>query len=307
METATTFSLKSLLAGVNTRRVLEAMEQCGCSDVYGRLLEICLVEDELGQALPDEAVALLWARYGESKCDHIREELILMYSPLVSLIAHKVGAKLPSSVEAADLVSYGMFGLIDAIDKFNCEREVKFETYASTRIRGAILDQLRAFDWIPRSVRAKARAYDRAYLDLESKLHRVPTSDELATSMEISSKELRQIQWQLSSTNLVALDEVVGTGERLEMISAIESVQRATAVDPAQVFDQQEGREILGHVIDMLNEREKIVITLYYFKGLTLSEIGRALGVSESRVSQMHSTILGRLRTNLRSAEGADL
>lgn len=307
METTASFSLKSLLAGVNTRRAFDALEQCGCADLYERLLEMCLVEELSGQALPDNGVAQLWSRYAESKCIHIREELILMYSPLVSLIAHKVGAKLPASVESADLVSYGMFGLIDAIDKFNADREVKFETYASTRIRGAILDQLRAFDWIPRSVRAKARAYDRAYLDLEARLHRVPCSDEIAAAMEISTKELRQIQWQLSSANLVALDEVVGTGERLEMISAIESVQRATTVDPAQVYDQQESREILGNVIDMLNEREKIVITLYYFKGLTLAEIGRALGVSESRVSQMHSAILGRLRSNLRTAEGQHL
>jgi RNA polymerase sigma factor for flagellar operon FliA len=223
------------------------------------------------------------------------------------LIAHKVGSKLPSSVEAADLVSYGTFGLIDAIDKFDPSLDIKFETYASTRIRGAILDQLRAFDWIPRSVRAKARAYDRAYLEIEAEKHRVPTNEELASRLEISDKELRQIQWQLSSTNLVALDEVVGTGERLELISAIESVQRATTVDPALAFDQQEGREILGRIIDLLNEREKIVISLYYFKGSTLAEIGRALGVSESRVSQMHSSILVRLRTSLAVAEGRDV
>lgn len=251
----------------------------------------------------DQVLRAVWDEYRTEPCQHLRERLILAYAPLVTLIANKVGSRLPSSVESADLVSYGMFGLIDAIDKFQTDREVKFETYASTRIRGAILDELRAADWIPRSVRAKARAYDKAYVELESTLHRVPTNEELAQRLEISDKELRQIQWQLSSTNLVALDEVVGTGERLELISAIESVQRITAVDPAQAFDQKEGREILGSVIDKLNDREKIVVSLYYFKGCTLAEIGKALGVSESRVSQMHSSVLQRLRTQLVTAQ----
>ncbi len=307
METSPAFDLKSLLSGANSHRVLRALADCGCSDLYGRLIDMCSDQDIVGGHLPQGAVALMWERYAVSACVHLREELILLYAPLVSLIAHKVGSKLPSSVEVADLVSYGTFGLIDAIDKFDPSLDIKFETYASTRIRGAILDQLRAFDWIPRSVRAKARAYDRAYLEIEAEKHRVPTNEELASRLEISDKELRQIQWQLSSTNLVALDEVVGTGERLELISAIESVQRATTIDPALAFDQQEGREILGRIIDLLNEREKIVISLYYFKGSTLAEIGRALGVSESRVSQMHSSILVRLRTSLAVAEGRDV
>ncbi|WP_435299814.1 FliA/WhiG family RNA polymerase sigma factor [Timonella sp. A28] len=247
--------------------------------------------------------ALLWSAYAHDPCPKTREALILRYAPLVSLIANKVGMRLPSTVESADLVSYGMFGLIDAIDKFDSGRDIKFETYASTRIRGAILDELRAVDWIPRSVRSKARAYDRAYVDLESRLHRAPTNDELAGELGMNDKELRQVQWQLSSTNMVALDEVVGTGERLEMISAIESVQRITSVDPAHTFEEKESREILGQVVDQLNEREKIIVSLYYFKGMTLSQIGSLLGVTESRVSQMHSAVLVRMRKQILAAQ----
>lgn len=281
-----------------------AVAACGCA-AQAAARAVQYTEDTTFELAREQVLAGVWSAYHAAPCAHLREKLILAYAPLVTLIANKVGSRLPSSVESADLVSYGMFGLIDAIDKFQTDREVKFETYASTRIRGAILDELRAADWVPRSVRAKARAYDRAYLDLEATLHRVPTNHELAQKLEITDKELRQIQWQLSSTNLVALDEVVGTGERLELISAIESVQRITAVDPAQAFDQKEGQEILGSVIDKLNEREKIVVSLYYFKGCTLAEIGKALGVSESRVSQMHSAVLQRLRAQLLQAQGA--
>lgn len=304
MATATSLNLKSLMVGATTKRVLDSLSACGCSDFYGSAKELCGTEITTFKTIPAEIVCLLWESYRASGCDHLREELILLYAPLVTLIAHKVGAKLPNSVEAADLVSYGMFGLIDAIDKYNVDREVKFETYASTRIRGSILDQLRAVDWVPRSVRSKAKAYDRAYIELEATLFRAPTTAELAERMEITAKELHQIQWQLSAANLVALDEVVGTGERLELISAIESVQRATTVDPAAVLDQQVGRALLASAIDSLNDREKIVVSLYYFKGRTLSEIGQILGVSESRVSQMHSTILTRLRASLKSSDG---
>jgi len=261
------------------------------------------VLEESSPLAADGAVRALWLAYRTHRDLKVREELILHYAPLVSVIANKMALKLPSSVEAADLVSYGMFGLIDAIDKFDIEREIKFETYASTRIRGAIIDEMRAVDWVPRSVRTKARAYDVAYLELEAQLHRAPTNSELAAKLDMTAKELRQVQWQLSSTNMVALDEVVGTGERLEMISAIESVQRITVVDPAHSYDERESREILGRVIDQLNEREKIIVSLYYFKGMTLAEIGRSLGVTESRVSQMHSALLVRLRRQLLAAQ----
>ncbi|WP_313279944.1 FliA/WhiG family RNA polymerase sigma factor [Timonella senegalensis] len=255
--------------------------------------------DPVTAAVREEANRALWEGYYDDPTPQIREALILAYVPLVASIANKMALKFPNSVESSDLVSYGMFGLIDAIDKFDVSREIKFETYASTRIRGAIIDEMRAIDWVPRSVRSKARAYDSAYIELEASLHRAPTNPELATKLEITDKELRNIQWQLSSTNMVALDEIVGAGERLELISAIESVQRITAVDPAHAFEERESREILGRVIDQLNEREKIIVSLYYFKGMTLAEIGRTLGVTESRVSQMHSALIIRLRRQI--------
>ncbi|WP_084618178.1 FliA/WhiG family RNA polymerase sigma factor [Jonesia quinghaiensis] len=262
------------------------------------------VPDPAGHALEAlSEIQQLWLDYKATPTPSGRERLILHYAPLVSAIAGRVGMRLPNTVESADLVSYGMFGLIDAIDKFDPSRDIKFETYASTRIRGAIIDELRALDWIPRSVRSRAREYDRACQHLENTLHREPTNAEIAGHMGVKEKDIWQLQWQVSSGNVIALDEVVATGDRVDQISAMESVQRTMTDDPAQSFAQVEMREILGSAVDQLNERERAVVTLYYFKSMTLSEIGRLLGVTESRVSQMHSAILLKLRKQLIAVE----
>lgn len=249
-------------------------------------------------------IAVVWEQYKEASDVLLRERLILHYAPLVTSVASRVGMKLPSTVEHADLVSYGMFGLIDAIEKFEIDREIKFETYATTRIRGAILDELRASDWVPRSVRSKARAVDRAYAELEGALHRSPTDAEVAAHMEIPPAELRSIRHLVSTVNLVALDEVFGPFEQLEPVGHVDT-QSARSSDPARTFESKETKFLLSQAMDQLGEREKIMLVLYYYEGMTLAEIGKVLGVTESRVSQMHTAAMARLRDKLARSGGA--
>jgi RNA polymerase sigma factor FliA len=242
----------------------------------------------------------LWRRYKATGDEVLRERLILHYSPLVKYVAGRVGVGLPSNVDLGDCVSYGIFGLIDAIEKFEPERGIRFELYAMRRIRGAILDELRALDWIPRSVRAKARAVQRAYSALEIRLRRTPTEAEIADEMAVSVADLHRIFSQLSLVNVLALDELLtATSDRPDAISLGETLEDAAADDPVAVFESQEMRVLLADALTTLPEREQTVITLYYFEGLTLAEIGRVLGVSESRVSQMHTKAMLALRAKL--------
>jgi len=250
-------------------------------------------------------IAGIWQRYKSCADAMLREQLILHYAPLVTSVASRVGMKLPSTVEHADLVSYGMFGLIDAIEKFELDREIKFETYATSRIRGAILDELRASDWVPRSVRSKARAVDRAHAELEGTLHRAPTDTEIAEHMQIPASELRSIRHLVSTVNLVALDEVFGASEQLEPVGHLDVAQGSRATDPARSFESKETKFLLSQAMDQLGEREKIMLVLYYYEGMTLAEIGKVLGVTESRISQMHTAAMGRLREKLSRSEGA--
>jgi RNA polymerase sigma factor FliA len=228
-----------------------------------------------------------------------RERLILHYAPLVKYVAGRLGAGLPQTVEQADLVSNGMFGLMDALDKFDPARNVKFETYAIPRIRGAILDELRAMDWVPRSIRFKARELDKANNELETELKRPPTDDEVAGRMGISVSELQETITQISFVSVMALDEVIGGDERGEPRSLLDTLADAAGGDPTAELEGQEMRSILATAINSLTEREKIVVTLYYFEGLTLSEIGEILGVTESRVCQIHTKAVGGLRKSM--------
>ncbi|MDO8107338.1 RNA polymerase sigma factor WhiG [Isoptericola sp. b441] len=253
-----------------------------------------------------DPIAATWETFKATGDRGAREELILHYAPLVTMVANRVGAGLPTSVEQSDLVSYGMFGLIDAIEKYETGRAVKFETYASSRIRGAIIDELRAIDWIPRSVRTKARAVDRAFAELESQLHRAPTEDEVAERLAISVHELRGVFSQLATVNVAALDELLGAGaERGESLSLLDTLEDTGAVDPQGSVEAQETKLLLARSIERLGEREKIVLVLYYYENMTLAEIGRVLGVTESRISQMHTAAMLRLRTYLQEAERA--
>ena len=257
------------------------------------------VSDE-ERAGTEQAVAVLWREYKSAGQERLRERLILHYSPLVKYVAGRVGAGLPPNIEQADLISYGIFGLIDAIEKFDLERAIKFETYAMSRIRGAIIDELRSIDWIPRSVRSKAREVERAYAALEGRLHRSPTEAEVAGELGIGLEDLHTIFSQVSFVNVVALDELLSAGgEKGDTLSLVDTLQDTKAEDPVAAFENEETKHLLARAINTLPEREKIVVTLYYYEGLTLAEIGQVLGVTESRICQMHTKAVLQLRGKL--------
>ena len=245
----------------------------------------------------------LWTEYKSSGDREIRDQLIVHYSPLVKYVAGRVAVGLPQNVEQSDLVSYGIFGLIDAIDKFDLARGYKFETYAIARIKGAILDELRSIDWVPRSVRAKARSLEKAYAKLESELHRTPTDEELATELDISDDQLQTMLSQISFVGLVALDEMLSVGgDRGESLTLGDTIADG-GEGPVQAYEVEEMRHILAEAINRMPEREKIVLTLYYYEGLTLAEIGQVLGVTESRVCQIHTKAVLQLRSKILAQE----
>jgi RNA polymerase sigma factor FliA len=257
--------------------------------------------DEFDDA-PDDADALLaelWSEYVASRDPGLRDRLILHYAPLVKYVAGRVGSGLPAHVEQADLVSYGTFGLIDAITRYEPTREVKFESYAMARIRGAIIDELRHTDWIPRSVRMKARAFERAVAELEGRLQRTPTDEEVADVLEMDVEEMRKFLGQLSLVNVVALDELLTDDDGGGSPSLGDTLQDSSALDPQAMAEHGEARQLLARAVEQLPEREKVVVSLYYFEGLTLADIGRVLGVTESRICQMHTKAVLHLRTKL--------
>jgi RNA polymerase sigma factor FliA len=261
-----------------------------------------LVDEDVTPDPAEAAAALreLWEGFKRSGDLQLRERLILHYSPLVKYVAGRVGVGLPPNIEQADLVSYGIFGLIDAIEKFDLERAIKFETYAISRIRGAIIDELRAIDWIPRSVRYKAREVEKAYAALEGQLHRTPTEAEVAEQMGIRLEDLHAIFSQVSFVNVVALDELLNVGgEKGDKLSLVDTLEDTRAEDPVVAFESEETKYLLAKAINTLPEREKIVVTLYYYEGLTLAEIGQVLGVTESRICQMHTKAVLQLRGKL--------
>ena len=251
---------------------------------------------------PTEALEQLWNDYKSDGTSTARERLILHYSPLVKFVAGRVAAGLPQNIEQADLVSYGIFGLIDAIDKFDPGRGFKFETYAISRVKGAIIDELRSFDWVPRSVRAKARAIERAYSKLENELRRTPDDTELARELDMSAEELTRALWQISCVGLVALDEVLAAGG--ERPGQLGDPDANNVHDPVEAFEVDEMRVLLADAINRVPERERLVLTLYYYEGLTLSEIGDVLGVTESRACQIHTKGILQLRARLGEPEG---
>jgi RNA polymerase sigma factor FliA len=249
--------------------------------------------------VPEELLRI-WADFKSTGSGEARELLILHYAPLVKYVASRVATGLPASVEQADLVSYGMFGLIDALEKFELDRGIKFETYAIPRIRGAIIDELRSLDWVPRSVRFKHREFEKAYAEVESRLKRAPTDREIAEHLGISLGELHDIVTQISSVSILALDEPVSVGsDRGETISLMDTLTDVAHGDLIEGLEGDEMRAMLSAAINQLSDREKIVVTLYYFEGLTLSEIGDVLGVTESRVCQIHTKAVGQLRIRL--------
>jgi RNA polymerase sigma factor for flagellar operon FliA len=258
------------------------------------------VPDPASTKLDDaRIVAALWDDYGKDSDGEARERLILHYSPLVKFVAGRVAAGLPQSIEQSDLVSYGIFGLIDAIDKFDPERGFKFETYAISRIKGAIIDELRSIDWVPRSIRSKARAIERAYSKLENELKRSPEDAEMATELGVTETELGQTLSQISFVGIVALDEVVNTGEKGGGTTTVGDTVADKVNDPVAAFEVEEMKHLLADAINRMPDRERLVLTLYYYEALTLAEIGTVLGVTESRVCQIHTKAILQLRGRL--------
>jgi RNA polymerase sigma factor for flagellar operon FliA len=225
---------------------------------------------------------------------------VVAYSPLVKYVAGRMGAGLPAHVDEADLISYGLVGLINAIERFDLGREIRFETYAVTRIKGAILDELRALDWVPRSVRARAREIERAHAKLEARLQRVPTDEEIAEEIGISLEEFRKALIAIANSSITALDELWAVSDASgDSISLLDTLPDANAPDPEKALDLNDLKDRIADAIARLPEREKLVIALYYYENLTLREIGEVLGVTESRVSQLHTKAVLRLRSRL--------
>jgi RNA polymerase sigma factor for flagellar operon FliA len=245
-------------------------------------------------------IKLLWQDFRKTGDRAVRDRLILTYAPLVKFVAGRLGSGLPAHVDEGDLVSYGLLGLIGAIERYDPDRDVKFETYAISRITGAIIYELRARDWVTRSVRARARDIERAIGSLEAKLLRAPTDEEIAGKLGISTDELDDSLTDISRSSIAALDELwTISGSGGDQVALIDTIEDTQGPEPQSAFAQTELREMVADAITSLPEREKLVITLYYYEDLTLREIGEVLGVTESRVSQLHTKAILRLKARL--------
>lgn len=245
--------------------------------------------------MDDNAKTKLWEEYSKTKKADIREKLIIEYAPLVKVVAGRLSMYLGYNVEYEDLVSYGIFGLIDAIDKFDYNKNVKFETYASLRIRGAILDQIRKMDWIPRSLRQKQKLMDAAYSKLEAEYGRAATDEELAKELDIDVDELLNWQGQAKATGVVSLDEFTESGCDVKM----DASRNSHFEQPEAAVEKEELKQMIVESLEALTEKEKSVVMLYYYEEMTLKEISRVLEVSESRVSQLHTKALVKMKQKL--------
>lgn len=244
----------------------------------------------------------LWEEYGKDRTHELREKLILEYAPLVKLVAGRLSMYLGYNVEYDDLVSYGIFGLIDAIDKYDSMKEVKFETYASLRIRGAILDQIRKMDWIPRTIRQKQKKIDAVIRQIEAENGRTATDEEIAASLGISDEEYLEWQSQLKITNIVSLNEYMEQGSEVPAEPNRHTTARFES--PEENIEKEELKQVLEQTLQILTEKEKKVILLYYYEDLTLKEISSVLEVSESRISQLHTRALQKIKEKMGSYMG---
>jgi len=242
----------------------------------------------------------LWRRYKAEGDAGARERLVVAYSPMVKFVAGRLGAGLPSHVDDADLISYGLMGLIGAIERFEPERGIKFETFAMTRIRGAIIDELRSLDWVPRSVRSRAREIEAAQSKLEHELQRAPSEAELARKLGVSEEELQSSLLEIHNSSVYALDELWTVSDSSgDQVSLLDTISDPRADDPQESLASSEIKDRLTEAIGSLPEREQLVVALYYYESLTLREIGEVLGVTESRVSQLHTKAVMRLKSGL--------
>lgn len=252
------------------------------------------------EQVPREEIEALWDRYKREACREARDRLLLAYAPLVRYVADRLAINLPRNVDLDDLVGQGVIGLFDALEKFQPDRGVKFETYALARIRGAMIDGLRANDWVPRSVRRRARELEQAIAELEGKLGRSATDREIIEALGISAREYFRLLREVRAANVFSLDEVWNPDAAEENQLAFLEMISDGGPGPEHRLEEEELRRSLSEAVDRLPERERLVIALYYYEGLTLKEIGQVLGVSESRVSQLHTKSLLRLRGHLR-------
>jgi RNA polymerase sigma factor for flagellar operon FliA len=251
----------------------------------------------LGSKSEDE----LWSLYRKTRDPKIRDHFVRQYAPLVKYVAGKVAIGMPHNVEFDDLVGYGVFGLFDAIAKFDPEKHVKFKTYAVTRIRGAIFDELRSIDWVPRSVRQKTRELEEAIRTLEAQLGRAATDEEIAAAMGVSVDDLQTLILKISGTSMLSLNDVWYSGEEDDKISIGESIESPLSLNPDIIVEKDEIKRVIMTAIQELPDKEKKVLVLYYYEDLTLKEIGHVLGVTESRISQLHTKAIMRLRAKLTS------
>lgn len=241
----------------------------------------------------------LWRAYRARRETSIRDRLIEQYLPLVKYVAGKLAVGMPQNVEFDDLVSYGVIGLFDAIEKFDPNKHVKFKTYAVTRVRGAIFDQLRQLDWVPRSVRQKTREIEETVRRLEAQLGRSATDQEIARELGVSEREFEKLILKISGTTVLSLNDVWYSGDDSDHMSIGDSIESPHSRNPDTIVEKQEIKRVIVEAINELPDKEKKVLVLYYYEDLTLKEIGAVLGVTESRISQLHTKAIMRLRGRL--------
>lgn len=256
--------------------------------------------------LSPEQLKKAWVDFKVYKNPEGRVELINHYSYLVKITAGRLVTSLPGGLDREDLIGAGVIGLIKSVDQFDPTRDVKFETYAIALIRGAILEMLRDEDWVPRSIREKLKALDRTIMALETKFGRPPKDQEIAETMGISAGEVSELMVRMGRTNVYSLDDILGTGDGDDHIHFVELIVDENA-NPGGEIEGREIRRILAAGVDRLPERERLVVALYYFEGLTFKEIGKVLGVSESRVYQLHTQAMTRLRSFMKAEGGVQV
>lgn len=250
------------------------------------------------------AVDELWSEFKSTGSDKVRDSLIVHYAPLVKYVAARLSIGLPTSVDQEDLASAGIVGLMEAVSKFEPGRGYKFESYAAARIRGAIIDDLRTQDFVPRSVRRQARRVEEALSKLHLKLNRTPTDEEVAEEMEVTVRRLRTIYSRISTVLFVSLERLLMVGDQAGGLSLVDTLADTKAVDPAASLEERELRSFLADAIASLPERERTAITLYYYEGLNLAEISAVVGVSQARVSQMNAKSVLQIRSMLTRGSG---
>jgi RNA polymerase sigma factor for flagellar operon FliA len=253
----------------------------------------------LDRPAEEQTEEALWIEYRRERDPKIREAFIKQYAPLVKYVAGKVAVGMPHNIEFDDLVGFGVFGLLDAIDKFDPDKNVKFKTYAVTRIRGAIFDELRSIDWVPRSVRQKTREVEDTIGALEAQLGRTATDQEIAKALGMDENEFLKTMMKISGTSILSLNDVWFSGDENDKVSIGDSIESPSSLNPDVIVEKEEIRRVIAEAINELPDKEKKILVLYYYEDLTLKEIGQVLEVTESRVSQLHTKAILRLRSKL--------